>query len=323
MKKVFFIILVGFFVQKSFAQEVTITEENREMIVMFMYWMESEMFSTEEQKFKTVVYNPNDYFLKPMSSEEIESCFKLMKETAKLEFDFRFDDKRMYFVVNILTALNSKERASNSVEVSKHENRLFYGKDTLKIKNAQGGGNRIGSDYYQITRNYPLDSEQTDTTKISGSLVMKVDFLAGYDSVSLTNKDTGKKITLANETFEIVNIINNAIVLKGNSENINVINFLSNNEVAKPLTMLDEGFDMENSFTVASLTTYKSNYENIVLKKMSFEEFDKLMTVEKLNEMRGEELYRIIKNVAKIGDKFILYKPIYKTYFLTVDYQPQ
>jgi hypothetical protein len=149
---------------------------------------------------------------------------------------------------------------------------------------------------------------------------MKVEFLTDYNSVSLTKKDIGKKITLGNETLEIVNIIDNAIVLKGNSEKVNVINFISDNEVAKPLTLLDEGFSLENSFSSASATIYKSNYENIVLKKISFEEFNKLMTVDKMNAMQHEEQYRVIYNVAKIGEKFILYSPIYKTDFLTVSY---
>jgi len=316
MKKFLFIILVGFLVQNSFAQE-TIREEHRDMIVKIVYGIDSEIFKSEELKFKTEVYNSEDYFSNILSNEEVETCFNLMNETAKLEFS----DERMYFVANILTALNTKELRSSCIEVWMYENRLLYGKDTLKIKNAQGGGNRLGNDYYQITRNYPLYEEQADTTKIHGSLIMKVEFLTGYDSISLTKKDIGKKFKLADTEVEIVNIIENAIVLKGNSENVNVINFLSDNEVAKPLTLFDEGFSMENSFTFASIGIYKSNYENIFLKKMSFEEFDKLMTIDKLNEMQNEEKYRVIKNVAKIGDKFILYKSIYKTYFLTVNYQ--
>jgi hypothetical protein len=315
MKKVFLTILITLFAQHTFAQE-TIKKEHREMIVKFVYGIDSEMFNSKERKFKTVSYNSEDYFSNTLSNEEIETCFNLMSKTAKLEFG----DERIYFVANILTALNSEKR-TNSIDVWKHENRLFYGNDTLKIKNYQGGGNNIGSDYYQITRNYPLDSEQTDTTKIHGSLVMQVEFLADYNFVSLTKKDIGKKFTLGNETLEIVNIIDNAIVLKGNAEKVNVINFISDNEVAKPLTLLDKGFSMENSFTFASATMYKSNYENIVLKKMSFKEFDRLMTIDKLNEMQHEEQYRVIKNVATIGEKFILYKPIYTTYLLTVNYK--
>ena len=50
---------------------------------------------------------------------------------------------------------------------------------------------------------------------------------------------------------------------------------------------------------------------------MSFEEYDKLMTIDYLKKIQTGERYKILKNVAKIGDNFILYKPIYKTYILT------
>ena len=315
MKRIFFTILIGFFVQNSFAQEI-VSEEHREMIVKFIYGIDTEIFKTEERQLNTEVYNPEDYFSNILSNEEVEACFNLMNKTAKIEFG----GERIYFVANILTSLNTKELKSSGINVWKHENRLFYGEDTLKIQNAQGSGNRFGNDYYQITRNYPLDSEQTDTTKIRGSLVMKVEFLTGYDSISLKKNDIDKEFKLADETLKIINIIGDAIVLKGNSENVNVINFVSDNDVAKPLALLDGG-DLGSSFTLAIFTTYKSLYENLVLKKMSFEEFDKLMTIDKLNDMQHDERYRIIKNVAKIGDKFILYKPIYRTYFLTVNYQ--
>ncbi len=240
-----------------------------------------------------------------------------MEKTAKIEFQKdSWDENRLYFAANILTKLNS-EKYINSIEVDLHKNNLFYKNDTLKIGNSRGGGNNISENSYQITRNYPLDKEQQDTTEISGSMIMKINFVVGYDFKTFNKEDIGKPILLGSDIIEIVDIIDNGIVLKGNTENIKIINFVSKNKVSKPYSLSEKNIDLADSFTFSSLTIYKSNYENIFLKKMSFEEYDKLMTIDYLKKIQTGERYKILKNVAKIGDNFILYKPIYKTYFLT------
>lgn len=306
MKRALLLILILSLFQGAFAQEIT-NEEDRKMFVKLIYEMESETFKAENIKFKTERYQPEEYFTF-MSEEETASCLQLMKETARLAFSA----DRLYFTANILTALNDPQRIG-SVSVTRHENRLFYDKDSLEIIHAEGGGNAAGNDYYQVTLNYPLGENLADLSKIHGSLVMKVDFLTGYDSVLLTGRDKGKKITLGNETLEIVNIIDNVIVLKGNTKNVKLINFVGDQMVAKPL-------DREGAFLSTSGTTYKSCYENIVLKKMSLEDFDKVMTMEKLNAIEQEEAYRVIKTIAPIQGKFLLYRPAYTTRFLTVNH---
>lgn len=307
LKKAFLILGALSFAQSVFAQKIT-DEEDRKMFVKLIYEMESEAFKAEKGEFKTVSYNPGDYYKTVMSEAETESCLNLMKKTAKLGFSA----DRLYFTANILLSLNDEKRIG-SVDVTRHENRLFYDKDPLEIVNAEGGGNNIGNDYYQVTLNYPVRGNLTDISKIHGSLIIKVDFLTGYDSVLLTGSDIGKKIILANETLEIVNIIDYVIVLKGNTKNVKMINFVSDQKVAKPL-------DGEEALMFSSHSTYKSCYESIVLKKMSLADFDKFMTIDRLNEMEHEEPYRVIKTIAPVKDKFILYRPVYTTHFLTVDH---
>lgn len=313
--KVLLTITTLLFIQNSQAQKV-LKEEDRKMIVELIYGMNSEILKFQDIKFKTADYNPEDYFSKPFSLEEIDSCYKLMNETAKIEIE----KDRLYFITNILNSLNNEKLRSSLIEINKSENKLFYGKDSLIIKNAQGGGNRIENDIYQITRNYPLNNKQSDYKKIHGSLIMKIDFLIDYNSINLTKNEIGKKLTIGKDTIEIVNILDNLIVLKGRTDNVNLINFVSKNKISKPLTMDDKEYDMEKSFSFSAVTMYKSIYENMAIKKISFEDFDKMMTINKLNEVQKEEQYKIIKNVAKIGENFTLYKPIYKTYYLTVKY---
>ncbi|MFD2907939.1 hypothetical protein ACFSX9_04250 [Flavobacterium ardleyense] len=313
--KVLLTIIALLFIQNLEAQKI-LKEEDRKMIVELIYGINSDILKFEDSKFKTSIYNPEDFFSKPFSLEEADSCYKLMNETAKIEIQ----KDRIYFIANILNSLNNEKLRSSLIEINKSENKLFYGKDSLVIKNLQGGGNRSGNDIYQITRNYPLNNEQSDYKKIHGSLIMKIDFLIGYNTINLTKNEIGKNLTIGKDVIEIINIIDNSIVLKGSTDNVNLINFVSKNKVSKPLTMNDKGYDMEKSFSFFSVGMYKSIYENIAVKKINFEDFDKLMTMDKLNEVQKEEQYKIIKNVAKIGENFILYKPIYKTYYLTVNY---
>ncbi|AEW86522.1 hypothetical protein B0A78_13265 [Flavobacterium columnare NBRC 100251 = ATCC 23463] len=313
--KALLVIITLLFIQKAQAQKI-LKEDDRKMIVNLIYGINSEILKVEDFKFKTAIYNSEDYFSKPFSFEEADSCYKLMNKTAKI----KIEKDRLYFIANILNTLNDDKLRSSLIEINKSKNKLFYGKDSLVIKNAQGGGNRIENDIYQITRNYPLNSNQSDSTKIHGSLIMKMDFIVGYNSINLTKNEIGKKLTIGKDSIEIINIVDNVLVLKGDTDNINLINFVSNNTVPKPLTMDDKGYDIEKSFSFSSVTMFKSIYENIVVKKINLEDFDKMMTIDKLNEIQKEEQYKIIKNIAKIGEKIILYKPIYKTYYLTVNY---
>lgn len=309
MRKNYFILLILLIAPRLFAQEIK-NEKDRKMFVEFIYEAENETFNSGKINFVTYDYDPHEYFSTVMSEGEKIECLNLMKNTARLSFD----NERIYFSANILTILNDAQRF-NSLRVTKHENKLFYGKDSLKILNAEGGGNNIGNDYYQITLNYPLGDNQTETDKIKGSLIMKVDFLTGYDSVSLTPKDVGKKVTLASEIVEIVNIHNNAILLKGDTKNVQIVNFVSPGKVAKNVNHQGEAI-----FSLSSHTSCKSFYENIVLKKMSLKDFDKLMTIEKLNEIMNEEPYRVLKTASPIENQFVLYKPIYSTSYFEVVY---
>lgn len=313
--KVFWIMIAILFIQNLQAQKV-LKEDDRKMIVEMIYGMNSEILKGEDSKFKSVVYNPEDFFSKPFSLEEADSCYKLMNETAKIEIE----KGRIYFIANILNSLNNEKSRSSLIKINKSENKLYYDKDSLEIKNAQGGGNIIENDIYQITCNYPLNQEQSNSTKIHGSLVMKIDFIVGYNSIDLTKNEIGKRLKIGKDTIEIINILNNSIVLKGNTDDVKLINFVSRSRVSKPLSIDSKGYDIGNSLSFSSVSMYKSIYESCAVKKMNYEDFDKMMTIDKLNEIQKEEQYKIIKDVAKIGDNFILYQPVYKTYYLTVNY---
>jgi hypothetical protein len=313
-KKIFILILISLFFQNLIAQKVS-NEEQRKIISEMLYQINTGFLKSEKQKFKTIEYNPNDFFSKSFPITEADSCFKLMSETAKIEFK----KNRLYFVTDVLNTLNNNDLRSSLIEIFIFKNKLFYDKDSLKLR-GQGGGNRITDEHYQITRNYPLKSEQSDIKKIDGSLIMKVDFVIGYDIVSVKKNDLkSKKIQIGKDTIQVIDIIENKVVLKGKTENINLINFIKKNKIAIPLDLNDEGYDSEKQLSFSSITIYKSNYENFVQKKVSKNEFDKLMTIDKLNEIQNEEQYKIIKNVTTIGDTFILYKPKYKIYYLTVE----
>ncbi|WP_459926438.1 hypothetical protein [Flavobacterium covae] len=145
--KALLVIITLLFIQKAQAQKI-LKEEDRKMIVKLIYGINSEILKVQDFKFKTAIYNSEDYFSKPFSFEEADSYYKLMNKTAKI----KIEKDRLYFIVNIL---NNKLRSS-LIEINKSKNKLFYGKDSLVIKNTQGGGNRIENDIYQIIRNYPL-----------------------------------------------------------------------------------------------------------------------------------------------------------------------
>ncbi len=128
--------------------------------------------------------------------------------------------------------------------------------------------------------------------------------LAGFPAVSLTRKDIGK-FTLENDTLEIISIVGNRIVLEGNVGNLRLINFVSDNEIVKGERDEDGGLIQRWGVVVIP----KSVYVDICINKMTYEEFDKLMTLEKWEEItKKDENYQIAKSETEIGNKFILYR---------------
>lgn len=297
-----------------FAQKIQ-NENQRKLVAEMIYDINKDFFQEKANKFKVIDFKESDFFLKPFTMSEAQSCFDLMNQTSKLELN-----NKLKYIAQILSSLNNSDLKSSLIEIERYENKLFYGKDTLKIRPGYGGGNILEVGKYKITRSYNLKNKYSDSTKINGSLLLKIKFVIGYDTINLDKSMNNEKIKLGDNEIEIIDIIDNKIVIGGETDNVSLINFISKNKIAKELEFGDKGFVSDKKLSFSSISIYKSNYKKIIQEKISKEEFDKQMTMEKLNEVQNEEQYKVIKNVSEIGNQFILYKPRYKTFYLTVKY---
>ncbi len=180
------------------------------------------------------------------------------------------------------------------IEELPEEQRKFAKKIEEKMVNA-------AMVFLAVVFEYPMDSAlcNSSTAKFKTE-PFDAGKIAGYPSISLTKKNIGKQFTLDNKKVDVVSILDNKVVLKGDYENINLINFVSGKKIAA-------SFGGAENFLPVSGTISKSNYENICVKKMNFEEYLEMITEEKLKEMETEERYKILISPAEIGNKFILY----------------
>lgn len=304
-----------------FSQELS--EERRLVYTNILYSADSAIFNKSTHNvYKFETYTESDYFKKSVTSEEIMSCTQLAKETAQL-------------------SLNEKEQLVLTCKLTERFNKQTVGilsVDFVESNLTKANGDKFelytfynsNSGYGKVSFKIDVKSTYAESEKITGFVTFQFNYLVGYDKVELTRTDIGKTITLNNCQYKIVSFRENEIVLDEicKSENeINVINFNENGEVAKPYSYMillgmiekDSTISTENS-TVTRRKTYKMVRDLFEKQpQISYKEFNDFFTNQKLIEMMNEGRYTILSTIAPIGTKFILYCPKFKSEIIKVE----
>lgn len=320
-KTLLFVTLLSLSVS-SFSQKVT--EKERKFFTKILHAQDSVRFNkTKHYAYEFKEFNKNDYYKEVISQEEIIACSKLIKETANLNLDKnnnklilngkltnRFDKQ-----IDGLLSIDLLENKLTRDNGEKFELNTFY--------NSHSG-------YGKIDFKIDVKSEFSKEEILKGYVTFNFNYLIGYDKIELNSKDIGKKFTLNNCVYKIIDIKDNELILdKGCKEKIelNVINFNNDNKVAKPFSYMklmeiakkNSTISME-SFERKNRETYKMVRE--VFKnnpKISLKEFKEFFTVEKLMEMKNNGKYTIVESIAPYDNQFVIFSPLFKSEKIKVE----
>lgn len=320
MKKLTILLLL-LFINNLFSQEIT--EEQRNFYTKVLHGADSLRFNkTTHNAFKFVEYKESDFFKQVITPEEISSCTKLVKETARLSIN---NENQLLLSGELTERFNAQ--LADILSIKLLENNLIKENGEKFQLNTFYNSN---SGYSKIDFKTDIKSKYAKNEKIIGFVKFEINYLIGYDKVELTPNDIGKNITLNNCNYTIISIKENEIVLNKLCEKeneLNVINFDKTGKVAKSYSDIELMEMIEKDSTISMESFDRKNRETYKMvrnlfeekPKISLAEFKEFFTIEKLLEMKKEGKYVIVESIAPFQNKLELYTPKFHSEIIKVE----
>lgn len=318
-------ILLTFFVSiLVVAKSQELSEEKRVQVVGYMYKTYSSLSTADSALYKVVPFDRANTYSSPFSDTQLASCLSKINQSKTLTAISFFNK----YHVQLKCELGQFENSglNDQIDISISENNLTINGqplELLKFYNNQSSSNSI-KQFQQIK------NQEIDTSQIGGSATYALDFLKAYDTLKLDRSFIGKTITLNGQSVRIVQIMGNRIVLDGKIDNLKCINYVEENKVAKSYSFTDlkkinakrpadDQLKMSFSPSQRSSTVYQSQFDLFQNNPdMDLEEYTKIMTLDKLKELKDSPKYTVIHLMAPVGDSFTFAVPIYTRKLVTL-----
>ena len=321
MRKIITILII-LLIHTKYSQ---VTEKNRELISKTLYSRFKNIFEKSNFISKEENYKESDFYNDTANINQIDSCIKIIRKTAYLEIKKKYNDYSLFFTSKLTHKYGGQINDHLKINLKKSNLSDESGRQ-FSIGNQHNSSNG----YEKIEFRTNVKSKYGSSSHINGEVIYDIRFLIDYDIVELTNENIGEKFILNECEFKLKAIIQNKIILEKFCSNglvLKSINFSFNGMVFKPysyselvkLKEKDDSVNLKKSFSQSTETVYKRVFD--IFEKnpnISFEEFDKIMNIQTLNNLKKEDKYIVINSVNEFKNKFILYTPIYKTETISI-----
>lgn len=313
------------------AQELTKRQESR-IKRLFEYGSRTSLlFSSDEEYAELIHYEPENFFYKSLSKNDMEKCTNLIQETAniKIEHDTINKISELLFEADLIENVNRDDEFRIGIKIL--ENNLLIDKDTLPLK--KQSSTNYGNGKIEIMK--PL-SEIIDSTKVSGYIKCKINYLSGYEQITLTKNDIGQTFNLDTFTFKLLEVTDNLVFIdcvNYSGKNFGMVNFASNGKAVvhkfckEDLEKAQEKKEL-SPICRSNMIGIRHHLElyNIFKEKpdMSEEEFKEIAITDFLESFKksgqSNRYYIILTNLTPIKEKFIFYISNYESREINVKY---
>lgn len=282
--------------------------------------------------FKTEKFNAEKNFAKnKLSDKLILQAIDSIKKNGKLT-TFKNGSYKLIRLLCKYPDFVESENLNHYVLYSIHQNKLIDSlKNPVEIVNdgvinysssfSSTFNNGIRTDSNHIFMTFLSQIENTNS-KVTGSVVYKIQFLTDYAKITLSKEDIGKTFELSILKLKLVDVFDNKIILErlDNDEympNLDLINLDKEGNELKPYTqaelskMINKNPVDDNELTDFSIQTVDSAFYNLFKNSPSItlEEFTKIYRTTNQESKRYNLI--ILESITKIDDHFILSSPIY------------
>ncbi|SHI42793.1 hypothetical protein SAMN04487911_10239 [Arenibacter nanhaiticus] len=315
------LLVFSFFIVSIVKAQEKITDDMREMYSKILYANKEPIFKDDIFQYKTVDYIASDHFFPAPPNQIVDQCIRTIKNSGQLITEAYSGSSDLYF-----KALLSEDVASYLSD----EFTLTIKESGLQYEN----GNKIGLDVKSKTAlnlgelklKVRTEKEIDASQNILGSLKFDLEFLAKYEKVQLSRSDIGEIFKIGSCDFKLVDVFKNKIVLEKlcmdeeEELEIKVINFTGNGQVIQPYSYFEllelkeknDNINVDGAYIRNEIDLYKIIYDIFLAKpEITFEEFDRLMTVDLLEGLNNATNYTILKSVGNFEGNFMLYSPKY------------
>ena len=302
-----------------------------------IYYMMVEMYSNDQQSlyydqeyelpWNTLKYNLEDYD-NALDSIEAHGSIHIIRDGGSnylLEFHSYYElFQESYRDFNLAYDLDACNLSDMTGPISI---------DTTYLSGwsrfSAGSSSRLGSKFRSISETLEFDSD-IQGSQVNGSIKLKCGFVSDYNYVKITKEDIGKKITLGEHSFTIINIIGERIItdLDKIPEGIEMVNLTkegfriseSEGSHSSSRTLIPqkvyEAFEENNDLT---LTEFRTMFHEAFITAFTDENFDGFNS-----KSYVDNLGRNVLSFATAGDidQFYLYIPRYHSAIIEVDYDP-
>ncbi|MES2240351.1 MAG: hypothetical protein V4497_08855 [Bacteroidota bacterium] len=336
-------LLIIFSVFSNYLKAQNKSEEDRKADAKRAYLHYSETLKKKDYVFHKLDFNETDYFFKTIDENKIKDYLDFINKSLKLEIiknsnTSGFSDLKL--TVNLpdffedLNDQTFRGLYHNQIEIKNISSDLVDEfNNPLKLS-------YVTKDYSSkkiiYTRMFVKDTmHKVESINFKGSVKYEMEFLTDYDKIEISLDQIGSEFKLGKSRYKLLDYFNNFFIIRklsGPLESIRIVNLTADGKLTKPysdsefndLKKNDSAFvNKENFFNFPSSGIPDFFYD--VFKnepKITLEEFDKLLTFEKLDELNKFNYLKTIimlPTVGNLNSKYILYTPQYKTEFIEIN----
>jgi len=340
--KLLLIIILSVFSNYLKAQNKS--EESRKAEAKRAYLHYSELFKKKNYVFHKVDFVETDYYYKTIDENKIKEYLDYINKLLKLEIiknsntsgfsdlkltvnlpDFFKDLNGQKFYELFHDQINIKNIYSDLVDEYNTPLKLGYVTKDYSSKKIT------------YTRMFIKDTlHKTESVNFKGTIKYEIELLTNYDKIEISLDQIGSDFMLGKSKYKIIDYYNNYFIIKklsGPLESIRIVNLTADGKLTKPCSNSEfNNFKESDSVFADKVNFYNYPISGVpeffydVFKKdpnITLEEFDNLMTFEKLEELNKFDDYskRIImlSTVSNLNPKYILYAPQYKTEIIEIN----
>jgi hypothetical protein len=321
--------------EKDFAEVTERTPQQIAKVEEFIYTLTKDLFKKPKMEYLKKEFKAPWKQEAPFSKRSYKLALNYLSKHASISLvDGVFGRKRVIFDSEFpknMTDLQDQfllKLISTNIKNSKKKRISFNTTGMTKWNTRTIAGSSAGetfSDKWQTLR-VEFQSSERPGRKLTGDLTFNAQFATGYESVKLSKKSKGKRFTLGGQSYKVISVKHNKIVLETKNRDLESFDFVNLHSSGKAYVRMTFGEHQIRGGRIKPLAYRKVARKRIQLvdkviykaitkkPKMKFKKFKQKFHKYINNAIKNDKLdsnvFLVLESAAPINN-FYIYTPNY------------